>query len=246
VTLKGVPYSGKEGVLQYLDIEITPLFADSGLPLGVSLAFLDASPAHQLTLEIERARQEQETANEELQSSNEELQTTNEELQSTVEELQTTNEELQSTNEEMETMNEELRSTNEELRGANDQLRNRTEELGQANSFTQSLLTNVSVALIVVDPELQIVLWNAAAKNMWGLDADDVRGKSVLDLEIGLPVDKLADVLRTAVAGGAVPQKVILDAVDRRGKPFRCRVTITPSAGTSPMPFGAVLVMEVD
>jgi two-component system, chemotaxis family, CheB/CheR fusion protein len=246
VALKDVPLSPKDGIVQYLDIEVKPLFTPEGLPLGSSIAFVDSSSSHQLTLEIERARQEQETANEELQSANEELQTTNEELQSTVEELQTTNEELQSTNEEMETMNEELRSTNEELRGANDQLRSRTEELDVVNSFTQSLLSNVSVAIIAVDPELKVALWNKAAKSMWGLDADEVRGRPFLDLGIGLPVERLAATLRTVVAGGTGPRKTLLSAVDRRGKPFKCRVTVTPGAGTSRGPFGAVLVMEED
>jgi hypothetical protein len=36
----------------------------------------------------------------------------------------------------------------------------------------------------------------------------------------------------------------MLNAIDRRGKAFKCRVTVTPSSGSSPVPFGAVLVME--
>jgi two-component system CheB/CheR fusion protein len=243
IELKDVPYSPREGATQYLDINIRPLFNDPGQTLGISIAFVDSSSSHRLALEVERARQEQETANEELQSANEELQTTNEELQSTVEELQTTNEELQSTNEEMETMNEELRSTNEELRGANDQLRVRTDELDRTSAFTQSLLGNVSVAIVAVDPDLKIVLWNKAAKNLWGLDAEEVRGKSLADLGTGLPTEKLVGPLQAAV-GGAGPRKILVNAVDRRGRSFRCRVTITPSAGANREPLGAVLVME--
>ncbi len=246
VLLKDIRHAGQEGVVLYFDVEVKPLYGPEGLPLGASIAFVDSSCSHSLQLEIERSRQEQETTNEELQSANEELQTTNEELQSTVEELQTTNEELQSTNEEMETMNEELRSTNEELRGANDQLRSRTDELDLVNGFTQSILSNVSVAIVAVDPELKIVLWNKTAKALWGLDADDVRGKPLADLEIGLPVGQLVGPVRSSLSGGGGARKILLDAVDRKGKRFRCRVTITPSTGAAREPLGAVLVMEED
>jgi two-component system CheB/CheR fusion protein len=236
VDLKEVPYSPREGITQYLDIAVLPLFGKAGQTLGVSIAFVDESSSHQLALEVERARQEQETANEKLQSANEELQTTNEELQSTVEELQ-------STNEEMETMNEELRSTNEELRGANDQLRTRTDDLDRATAFTQALLGNVSVAIVAVDPDLKIVLWNKAAKNLWGLDPEEVKGKFLGDLGTGLPAEKLVGPLKAAV-GGAGSRKAVVNAVDRRGRSFRCRITITPSAGAKREPLGAVLVME--
>src|SRR5512138_2980573 len=62
VLLKDVAFSPKEGIIQYLDIEVRPLISGDSNPLGVSIAFLDSSSSHQLTLEIERARQEQETA----------------------------------------------------------------------------------------------------------------------------------------------------------------------------------------
>lgn len=246
VVLKDIPYSPAGGVTVFLDVEVRPLYAADGQALGASLSFLDASCNHNLRLEVERSRQEQETANEELQSANEELQTTNEELQSTVEELQTTNEELQSTNEEMETMNEELRSTNEELRGANDQLRSRTDELNLVNGVTQSILSNVSVAIVAVDPGLKIFLWNKKARDLWGLDSDEVRGKLLPEIEIGLPIDRLIGPIRTALTGGPEARKVLLDAVDRRGRRFKCRVTVTPSASGGREPLGAVLVMEED
>ncbi len=245
VALKDLPYSPKEGVMLFLDVEVKPLFGENRHPLGVAITFVDTSRVHGLQQEIERSRQEQETASEELQSANEELQATNEELQSTVEELQTTNEELQSTNEEMETMNEELQSTNEELRNINDQYRLRTEELDQANGFMDSILASLSVGVIAVDPELKILLWNKGAKHIWGLDADEVRGKSLLQLDIGMPMDKLAGPIRAAISGSGV-KKVWLDAVDRRGKAFRCRTTISASPGSNHEARGAVLVMEED
>src|SRR5438132_13546557 len=95
-----------------LTVHFAPLLDNGAAVAGTSVTFIDVTGEGVLRTELERAKQEVETAYEELQSSNEELETTNEELQSTVEELETTNEELQSTNEELETMNEELESTN--------------------------------------------------------------------------------------------------------------------------------------
>jgi PAS domain-containing protein len=130
----------------------------------------------ELQMQLNRSKQDLETAYEELQSTNEELETTNEELQSTVEELETTNEELQSTNEELETMNEELQSTNEELQTINEELRQRSDDLNGANGFLESILTGVRSGVVVVDRELHVIAWNHRAEDMWGLRADEVRG----------------------------------------------------------------------
>src|SRR5262245_6067197 len=103
------------GEPRFFNVQVTPIVDAADAPLGSKVIFSDVTRQRELQEELQRSRQELETAYEELQSTNEELETTNEELQSTVEELETTNEELQSTNEELETMNEELQSTNEEL-----------------------------------------------------------------------------------------------------------------------------------
>lgn len=100
---------------RYYDIHVAPLTDDGGRTIGVSITFADVSRVQELQLQLNRSKQDLETAYEELQSTNLQLETTNDELQSTVEELETTNETLQSTNEELATMNEELQSTNEEL-----------------------------------------------------------------------------------------------------------------------------------
>ena len=161
------------------------------MPIGVSVQFTDVSRQRRLQEEVQRASQELETALEELQSTNEELETTNEELQSTVEELETTNEELQSTNEELETMNEELQSTNEELQTINDEARERGDELGELNAFLESILTSLRSAVAVVDRDLHIRKWSRRAEDMWGLRQDEALHKNFLNLDIGLPVDRL-------------------------------------------------------
>src|SRR5262249_43056308 len=152
------------------------------------------------------------TTNEELQSSNEELETTNEELQSSNEELETTNEELQSTNEELETMNEELQSTNEELQTVNEELRQRSEELNHVNAFLDSVLTGLRWGGVGANKTLDFLVWNRRAEDMWGLRADEVQGRSFLNLDIGLPVQELRPMIRACLNDGAEHKDMLVDA----------------------------------
>jgi two-component system CheB/CheR fusion protein len=193
---------------------------------------------------LEKSRQELETAYEELQSTNEELETTNEELQSTVEELETTNEELQSTNEELETMNEELQSGNEELQTINDELRERTDEVHRSKAFLESILASLHAAAVVIDPNFNILMWNAEANGLWGLREDEVQHKSLLSLDIGLPVEQLRNPVRAVLNGRSTFQEVVLQAMNRRGKSIQCRVTCAPLVGAEQDTQGVILLME--
>ena len=195
-------------------------------------------------MELEKSRQELETAYEELQSTNEELETTNEELQSTVEELETTNEELQSTNEELETMNEELQSGNEELQTINDELRERTDEVSQSKAFLESILASLHAAAVVIDADFHVLWWNAEANELLGLREDEVQGQSLLNLDIGLPVEQLRSPVRAVLSGRATFQEVVLEARNRRGKALQCRVTCAPLAGAERDTQGVILLME--
>src|SRR5690606_23660013 len=191
-----------------------------------------------------QSHQELETAYEELQSTNEELETTNEELQSTVEELETTNEELQSTNEELETMNEELQSTNEELETSNTELRARTEEVNEINAYLTSILTSLGVGVVVVDSDLQIRIWNQRSEELWGLKADEVIGKPFLNLDIGLPVERLKQPILACLAGETTHDGLVLEALNRRGRPIRCKIGCTPLYGPNSHVRGAILLIE--
>jgi two-component system CheB/CheR fusion protein len=216
----------------------------AGILLGTLITFTDVTAQRQLQRELQRSHQELETAYEELQSTNEELETTNEELQSTVEELETTNEELQSTNEELETMNEELQSTNEELQTMNDELRQRGEDLNSANAFLESVLASMRGGVAVVDLELRLLAWNAQAEELWGIRGEEARGGHLLNLDIGLPVERLRPMLKTALAGDGDGRVLTLEAVNRRGKPIRCEVTCTPLRGSDGDVHGAIVLME--
>jgi len=159
-----------------------------------------------------------------------------------VEELETTNEELQSTNEELETMNEELQSTNEELQTMNDELRQRGEDLNTSNAFLQAVLASLEGGVAVVDPELRVLAWNPQAEELWGLREEEVEGKHLLNLDIGLPLERLRPLLRSCLGGEAGNQ--VLDAVNRRGKTIRCQVTCTPLRADDTGVRGAILLME--
>ncbi|TMD04709.1 MAG: PAS domain-containing protein [Chloroflexi bacterium] len=233
------------GATQVLDVTVTPLLDPAGDLLGASVAFTDVSNYNAIHAQLERSKQELETASEELQSTNEELETTNEELQSTVEELETTNEELQSSNEELETMNEELESTNTQLQAINAELQQRSLQLDQLNIFMESILAGLRSGVVVVGTDLRIQLWNQRAEDLWGVRGEEVLGQSLLTLDIGLPVADLALPIRDCLAGkdGGL-REVVLDATNRRGKSIRCKVMCTPLMGQSGPPEGAILLME--
>jgi two-component system, chemotaxis family, CheB/CheR fusion protein len=238
-------WTGPSGQVMYLDLLVVPLIEPSGSPNGVALFFTDMSRQRRLQEEVHRAGQELETALEELQSTNEELETTNEELQSTVEELETTNEELQSTNEELETMNEELQSTNEELQTINEEARDRSDELGELNSFLESILTSLRSAVAVVDRDLHVRKWSRRAEDMWGLRSDEVVLKNFLNLDIGLPVERLRAPIRACLANESEYVELALDATNRRGRQVQVRVSCLPLNSTPGAdPHGVILLME--
>ena len=247
LSMKQVEWPVSVAETRWLDVFVVPLLAPRGKAiLGASISFIDVSAARRLQLELERANRELETAYEELQSTNEELETTNEEFQSTIEELETTNEELQSTNEELETMNEELQSTNEELHATNDELRDRSEDLNQANSFLASILSSLRGAVVVVDSELKVLAWNPIAEEFWGLREEEVRGRNVLGLDIGLPTERLKQPLRACIQGTKDFVALALDAVNRRGRAMKCHITLSPLVTRDGATHGAILLMEED
>jgi two-component system CheB/CheR fusion protein len=244
--LQDIEWQRASGVAPvFFNVLLTPLFDRRAGLIGVGIAFTDVTRYRQLREELEHANQDLERAYEELQSTNEELETTNEELQSTNEELETTNEELQSTVEELETMNEELQSTNDELQDINQELRTRSAELDRVNAFLESVLTSLGNAVVVVDVGQIVQAWSPGAEELWGLRADEVLGLHFLTLDIGLPVHEVGPTLRTLVSDGhAGRERVVLDAVNRRGRSLKIQVTASPLLDPEGEATGAILMME--
>jgi two-component system CheB/CheR fusion protein len=230
------------------DVSVVPLLASGNL-VGIAIHFYDVTRYRRLRDELEQANRQLEQAYEELQSLNEELETTNEELQSTNEELETTNEELQSTNEELETMNEELQSTNDELQSINDALTARTMELDEVNKFISSLVRSLGDAVVVLDDELRVVIWSPGAEELWGVRPDEAVGHALATLDIGLPLDTLTPHLRTVLADGSGPpddaQRLMLDAVNRRGRPTPLTVRLSHLRAEDESVHGLIMVIDL-
>jgi len=244
VSVLNVERRNGETDVQYLDLYVTPLLESDHGVLGASIIFSDVTNFHRLQEELERSRQELETAYEELQSTNEELETTNEELQSTVEELETTNEELQSSNEELETMNEELESTNSELQAINGELRQRTEEVEEVNAFVESVLGGLQLGVVVVDSELLVKMWYGRSEDLWGLRAGEVYDQPLMSLDIGLPLGEVRALVRRSLADDGESRETVVDATNRRGRTIRCRIVASVSPLTGGDTPNVVLLME--
>jgi two-component system, chemotaxis family, CheB/CheR fusion protein len=228
--IKAVHWRSGDGD-RILDIRLTPLASD-GVTMGTSIAYFDVTESHKLQ--------------DQLAGSKRELEQAYEELQSTVEELETTNEELQSTNEELETMNEELQSSNEELETMNEELRHRTREVNDVNTFLETILTTIGVAVAVLDRNQRVQIWNGKARELWGLTAEDVEDEHLMSLDIGLPVENLRQQLRNTLAGGSQREELVLEATNRRGKAFTCRVTLLPLGTTGDGNVSGVIMMMED
>jgi two-component system, chemotaxis family, CheB/CheR fusion protein len=230
IAIEGVKWRSPAGHERILDVRMVPVLSDGEL-LGTAVTYQDATDVVQLEADLTESRRD--------------LAQAHEELQSTVEELETTNEELQSTNEELETTNEELQSTNEELETMNDELRQRTFELNDVNAFLETILTTIGLSVVVLDRQLHVQLWNGQSRELWGLGSEDVEGRHLLGLDIGLPVEQLRPMLLACLKGDNGGQQMTLDAVNRRGKSIRCKVSCTT---LSPLGDGVVtgliLMME--
>ena len=223
----GLTRQSDAGETQCFDLEVRPLLDTGETILGCSITFTDMTSAYQLQEELQRSRQELETAYEELQSTNEELETTNEELQSTVEELETTNEELQSSNEELETMNEELESTNAELQAINSELRERTDEVERVNEFMESILRSVQLGVVVVDSRVRVKMWHGRSHDLWGLDAAEVYDRPLRSLDFGLPLAEIERAVARSLSEPDGVEGVMVTATNRRGRRIQVRILST-------------------
>jgi two-component system, chemotaxis family, CheB/CheR fusion protein len=144
-------------------------------------------------------------------------------------------------------MNEELQSTNEELETINDELRERTGELNQVNDFLEAILTSLGIGVAVLDAHQKVQVWNQHSEELWGLRSDEAVDQHFLSLDIGLPSEQLAADLRAVLNSGERRQQKI-DAVNRRGRPIVCAVTVLPlipaSGDGNGEVRGAIVLME--
>jgi two-component system CheB/CheR fusion protein len=146
-------------------------------------------------------RRELDAAYQQLQATNEALATANDELRATIAELENTNRELVSANEELEALTRELHATNDDIAAISDELRRRSDEVDDVNAYLTAVLDALGHAVIVVDTELKVRTWNRQAQRRWGSTRQDVLRRSLLGLDLGLPMDELTDPLRSLLDG---------------------------------------------
>ena len=53
----------------------------------------------------------------------------------------------------------------------------------------------------MLDRNYNVLVWNRRAEDLWGLRADEVKGKSFLNLDIGLPAGELRPIIRACLCG---------------------------------------------
>lgn len=127
----------------------------------------------------------------------------------------------------------------------NDELRSRSFELNNVNTFLDTILATIGFAVVVVDREQRVRIWNSQSRELWGLNADEVEDQHLLSLDIGLPVEKLGSALKAVLGGTADRQELVLNATNRRGRPFQCQVSVLPLGPSTVdgIP-GAIVTME--
>src|SRR3989441_1130410 len=193
-----------------LGVEVSTLRDTGGETSGLVYTVHDLTTFAEMERDLRKSTEERDAAleelqslNEELQSANEEMETTNEELQSANEELQTTNEELQSTNEELETTNEELQSTNAELDATNHELAHRTEELNSLAFIQRVTIRSLNAAVILLDANGRITMWNLAAERLLGVPEDEAMGQLFWTLHVPAIDGGLLQKIRKSMAQNA-------------------------------------------
>lgn len=129
----------------------------------------------------------------------------------------------------------------------NDELRERTDETLQANSFLGSVLSSIQQGVVVVDRDLRVVAWSRRITDLWGLRDDEVEGEHLLNLDIGIPVQRLRDPIRHILAGSPVDD-IAVEGHDRRGKPVQVHVAFAPlqNRPDSEDPDGAILLVSAE
>ncbi len=106
------------------------------------------------------------------------------------------------------------------------------------------VLVNTDATLSLSHAELVNFVWNAAQEDLFGLRTDDVIGRSFPALNIGLPVGDVSPLLHAARFDDAVVDaaSVTLDARERRGRGFSCRVDVS-RIGRPPQSDPVVMVL---
>ncbi|HEY6392353.1 MAG TPA: PAS domain S-box protein [Bryobacteraceae bacterium] len=178
---------------------------------------------------------------ESLRNTKEEYEAHSEELRAANEEVRSANEELQSSNEELSTTKEELQSANEELTTLNEELQNRNQESSTLNSDLLNLLSAVDIPFLMVDDQLRLRRFSAAAETVLDLKPMDI-GHPVTHIHRGVDLTDFGPPIRSVVETLGVKQ---WDLQDKGGRWFSA--TIRPYRTADNRITGAVIVfVDID
>ena len=122
----------------------------------------------QMSGDIKRVTEEQQTAYEELQTTNEEL------LSST--------EELQALNEELETSTEELQSNNEELLCVNDELQDRQVQLLAMRNYAESIIRTLREPILILNKDFMVQGCNPAYYKYFSGNEQETENRSIFEI----------------------------------------------------------------
>ncbi|HWK11530.1 MAG TPA: PAS domain-containing protein, partial [Vicinamibacterales bacterium] len=139
---------------------------------------------------------------------------------------------------------QELETAYEELQTMNDELRNRSTELNASNAFLEAVFTSLRSAVVVLDRELRVQVWNTGASDLWGLRAEEAERANFFGLDIGLPVADLHQPIKDVLSGAAPHREVTLHALTRKGRRLECAVSVSPLVSSDRAVTGVILLME--
>ena len=99
--------------------------------------------------------------------------------------------------------------------------------------------------MVVVDRDMRVVVWNRGCEELWGLRSEEAVGLPLNSLDIGLPMDDIKPLIGNAFVELEMTSEAVIDAVTRRGRSAKVRVTCGPFRSPDGSPDGALLLMEV-
>lgn len=126
----------------------------------------------------------------------------------------------------------------------NDELRNRGVELNSMNEFLEAVFASLRAAVVVLDREHRVQVWNSRAADLWGVRQDEAQRAYFFGLDIGLPVGELHQPIRDVTVGGAPTRTLVVPSTNRRGRPFDCRVHVVPLKSEAGEISGVILMMD--
>ena len=111
--------------------------------------------------------------------------------------------------------------------------------------FIDWLVNSVHLGMVLVDRDMRIKLWNRGSEELWGLRSEEVLGTSLTSLDIGLRVEPIKPMIGNAFVDPGTTMQSAVDAVNRRGRGTRLRITSTGFRADGDSVHGALLLMEI-